>query len=152
MTKASTRASLAPVLLVNFVGTMGFTIVIPFLVFLVPTQLMRLASPKIEIKRMPVLIMSGSAPLPADVAKRLEDAEPLYQQALAIQREQLGARHPDVAETLYNFGHLLLATGRRDAAIRSFEEAAGIRESAFGASDPFAGEIRQFLARVAAGN
>lgn len=45
----------------------------PFLVFMVPTQLMRLASPKIEIKRMPVLIMSGSAPLPADVAKRLEE-------------------------------------------------------------------------------
>jgi long-chain acyl-CoA synthetase len=44
----------------------------PFLVFMVPTQLMRLASPQIEIKRMPVLIMSGSAPLPSDVAERLE--------------------------------------------------------------------------------
>ncbi len=45
----------------------------PFLVFMVPTQLMRLASPRVELKRMPVLIMSGSAPLPADVAARLED-------------------------------------------------------------------------------
>lgn len=35
MKQASSRGSLAPVLLVNFIGTMGFTIVIPFLVFLV---------------------------------------------------------------------------------------------------------------------
>ena len=45
----------------------------PFLVFMVPTQLMRLASPKIEIRRMPVLIMSGSAPLPAEIALQLEE-------------------------------------------------------------------------------
>ena len=35
MTERRTKVSLAPVLLVNFIGTMGFTIVIPFLVFLV---------------------------------------------------------------------------------------------------------------------
>ncbi len=45
----------------------------PFLVFMVPTQLMQLANPRIEIKRMPVLIMSGSAPLPVEVAARLEE-------------------------------------------------------------------------------
>jgi len=45
----------------------------PFLVFMVPTQLMRLASPRIDVKRMPVLIMSGSAPLPRDIAARLEE-------------------------------------------------------------------------------
>lgn len=45
----------------------------PFLVFMVPTQLMQLANPRIEIKRMPVLIMSGSAPLPVEIAARLEE-------------------------------------------------------------------------------
>ena len=45
----------------------------PFLVFMVPTQLMQLANPGIEIKRMPVLIMSGSAPLPTEIAVRLEE-------------------------------------------------------------------------------
>jgi len=35
MAQSRKRTPLAPVLLVNFVGTMGFTIVIPFLVFLV---------------------------------------------------------------------------------------------------------------------
>jgi MFS family permease len=35
MVQSPTRGSLAAVLLVNFIGTMGFTIVIPFLVFLV---------------------------------------------------------------------------------------------------------------------
>ena len=45
----------------------------PFLLFMVPTQLMKLAHPKTEIKRMPVMIMSGAAPLPTDVARKLED-------------------------------------------------------------------------------
>ena len=35
MAQSSKPVPLAPVLLVNFIGTMGFTIVIPFLVFLV---------------------------------------------------------------------------------------------------------------------
>jgi len=34
---------------------------------------MQLANPRIEIKRMPVLIMSGSAPLPTEIAVRLEE-------------------------------------------------------------------------------
>lgn len=44
----------------------------PFLIFMVPTQLLRLARPRVKIKRMPVLVMSGSAPLPEEVALRLE--------------------------------------------------------------------------------
>ena len=32
---SSTRAPLLPILLVNFIGTLGFSIVIPFLIFLV---------------------------------------------------------------------------------------------------------------------
>jgi long-chain acyl-CoA synthetase len=45
----------------------------PFLLFMVPTQLMTLAQPEIEIRRMPVMIMSGAAPLPTDVARKLEE-------------------------------------------------------------------------------
>lgn len=44
----------------------------PFLIFMVPTQLLRMARPRVKIKRMPVLVMSGSAPLPEEVALRLE--------------------------------------------------------------------------------
>jgi long-chain acyl-CoA synthetase len=45
----------------------------PFLLFMVPTQLLKLAQPEIEIRRMPVLVMSGAAPLPAEVARKLEE-------------------------------------------------------------------------------
>jgi long-chain acyl-CoA synthetase len=44
----------------------------PFLLFMVPTQLLKLAQPGIMLKRMPVLVMSGTAPLPAEVAQRIE--------------------------------------------------------------------------------
>ena len=44
----------------------------PFLLFMVPTQLLKLAQPEIEIKRMPVMVMSGTAPLPMEVVKKIE--------------------------------------------------------------------------------
>ena len=44
----------------------------PFLLFMVPTQLLKLAQPEIMLKRMPVLVMSGTAPLPAEVAQKIE--------------------------------------------------------------------------------
>ncbi len=44
----------------------------PFLLFMVPTQLLKLGQPEITLKRMPVLVMSGTAPLPAEVAQRIE--------------------------------------------------------------------------------
>lgn len=45
----------------------------PFLLFMVPTQLLKLAQPEIEVRRMPVMVMSGAAPLPAEVARKLEE-------------------------------------------------------------------------------
>ena len=45
----------------------------PFLLFMVPTQLMKLAQPAVKIRRMPVMVMTGAAPLPEEVARRLEE-------------------------------------------------------------------------------
>ena len=45
----------------------------PFLLFMVPTQLLKLAQPEIGLKRMPVMVMSGTAPLPTEIAQRLEE-------------------------------------------------------------------------------
>ncbi|MFC1670438.1 AMP-binding protein [Spirochaetota bacterium] len=44
----------------------------PMLIFMVPTQIMKLTEPDVEIKRMPVMIMSGAAALPQEVALKLE--------------------------------------------------------------------------------
>ena len=45
----------------------------PFLLFMVPTQLLKLAQPEVTLKRMPVLVMSATAPLPAEVSHRIEE-------------------------------------------------------------------------------
>jgi long-chain acyl-CoA synthetase len=45
----------------------------PFLICMVPTQLFSLAQSEIEIKRMPVMIVSASAPLPTEVAQKIEE-------------------------------------------------------------------------------
>ncbi|UCF85863.1 MAG: AMP-binding protein [Desulfobacteraceae bacterium] len=45
----------------------------PFLICMVPTQLLNLAQSGIEIKRMPVLVVSAAAPLPAEVAQKIEE-------------------------------------------------------------------------------
>jgi len=45
----------------------------PFLLFMVPTQLLKLAQPDVTIRRMPVMVMSGTAPLHGETAQRLEE-------------------------------------------------------------------------------
>jgi len=45
----------------------------PFLICMVPTQLVSLAQSEIGIKRMPVMIVSASAPLPEEVAQKIEE-------------------------------------------------------------------------------
>ena len=42
---------------------------------------------------------------------RYEEAAPLYQRALAIREEVLGAKHPDMVVVLENYAALLQATG-----------------------------------------
>ncbi len=37
---------------------------------------------------------------------RYNEAEPLYQQSLAIRKQQLGKNHPSVAQSLYNLAFL----------------------------------------------
>ncbi len=44
----------------------------PFVICMVPTQLLKLAESGIEIKRMPVMVFSAAAPLPAEVAQKIE--------------------------------------------------------------------------------
>jgi long-chain acyl-CoA synthetase len=45
----------------------------PFLICMVPTQLLNLAQSKTKVKRMPVMVVSAAAPLPTEVAKKIEE-------------------------------------------------------------------------------
>jgi tetratricopeptide (TPR) repeat protein len=61
---------------------------------------------------------------------------PLLQRALAINRRELGARHPQTATTEANLAGALLNAGRADEAIRAATEAISIFEQRLGASHP----------------
>jgi len=45
----------------------------PFLICMVPTQILNLTQSEIEIKRMPVMIVSAAAPLPTEIAIKIEE-------------------------------------------------------------------------------
>lgn len=64
------------------------------------------------------------------------EAIPLLQRALAINRRELGARHPQTATTEANLAGKLLNTGQTDAAIPMIREAMAIFEERLGAGHP----------------
>uniref|UniRef100_UPI001951A6C2 CHAT domain-containing protein n=1 Tax=Halomicronema sp. CCY15110 TaxID=2767773 RepID=UPI001951A6C2 len=59
---------------------------------------------------------------------RYGEAEPLYVEALAIWREQLGNRHPDVAASLNNLAELYRAQGNIAQAVPAFQAGLEIEE------------------------
>lgn len=63
-------------------------------------------------------------------------AIPLLQRALAMNRSQLGARHPQTATTEANLAGKLLNAGQTDTAIRMIREAMAIFEDRLGAGHP----------------
>ena len=70
---------------------------------------------------------------------RLDEAEPLLQQALEARRAAFGPASPEVAESLLKLAHLYQSRGRYDQALRQGREALEIQEKVGGAdSEPVA--------------
>jgi tetratricopeptide (TPR) repeat protein len=67
---------------------------------------------------------------------RYPEAEELYQRALAIREQQLGASHPDVAYTLNSLANLYSEQGKYAEAEALYKRALAIREQQLGASHP----------------
>ena len=67
---------------------------------------------------------------------RNAEAEPLYREALEIDRNTLGEAHPDYAILLNNLAGLLQATGRDAEAEPLYREALAVFEQALGADHP----------------
>ncbi|MEO0740444.1 MAG: serine/threonine-protein kinase [Bacteroidota bacterium] len=61
-----------------------------------------------------------------------DEAEPILQRALALQREHLGADHPETATTLYHLAQLYWTTGRLDEAEPLFRESLALSIQLFG--------------------
>ena len=60
----------------------------------------------------------------------------MYERALAIEQDKLGAAHPSLATTLSNLAELYRAIGRREEAIQFHRRALDLREKALGPNHP----------------
>ncbi len=67
---------------------------------------------------------------------RYSEAEPLYQQALAIRRRLLGEEHPDVATSLNDLAYLYYNQGRYAEAEPLLQQALAIRRRLLGEEHP----------------
>ena len=67
---------------------------------------------------------------------RFAEAEPLYQEALAVYRHALPEGHPDIAQSLNNLAGLYYGQGRFAEAEPLFQEAVGILQQALGDDHP----------------
>lgn len=70
---------------------------------------------------------------------------PLYQRALAIKEQALGATHPDTAISLNNLAALYRAQGDYPAALPLYQRALAICEQALGATHPITKVLRENL-------
>ena len=71
-----------------------------------------------------------------------EQAEPLYQRALAIQEKMLGPEHPELATYLNNLALFYEAQGDYEQAESLFQRALTIRELVFGPTHPYTMQAR----------
>ncbi len=69
-------------------------------------------------------------------AGQYQEAIPFAEEALAIRREQLGTRHPDVATSLNNLAGLYEAQGRYGEAEPLYQESLAIRREQLGTRHP----------------
>ena len=58
----------------------------------------------------------------------LDEAEPLYLEALAAYRRTLGNEHPNTLSCIFNYAGLLMKQGKREEALEQFRlELEGVR-------------------------
>jgi tetratricopeptide (TPR) repeat protein len=67
---------------------------------------------------------------------RYREAEPLYQRALAIREQELGAEHTDTAISLNSLASLYYAQGKSEEAVPMFQRVLNIRERTLGSAHP----------------
>ena len=79
---------------------------------------------------------------------RYEEAEPLYQRALAMRTRLLGDEHPDVARSLNNLALLYKNQGRYGEAEPLYQDALAMRQRLLGEAHPDTGTSLKNLANL----
>lgn len=79
---------------------------------------------------------------------RLDEAEKLYRQALALHRQIYGDVHPEVAADFHNLGDVLRHKSDLQASETFYRQALEMREKLFGEVHPDVGETLNHLARL----
>ncbi len=74
---------------------------------------------------------------------KYEQAEPLYQRALAIREQQLGPKHPDTAHSLNNLGLLYETQGKYAEAEPLLQRALAIYEQQLEPEHPHTATVRE---------
>ena len=74
---------------------------------------------------------------------KYEEAEPLYQQALAIDEKVYGQDHPEVATDLSSLANLYWNQGKYEEAEPLYQRALAIREQVFGFDHPLTAKVRK---------
>lgn len=107
--------------------------------------------PRIEIEH---IVSKEAGRLLHEVASYLQDharyqeAEPLYQHALQVQKQQLGSQHPDVARVLNSLAILYRDEGKYTEAEPLHQEALYIFEKQLGPQHPEVARVLNSLANL----
>jgi serine/threonine protein kinase/tetratricopeptide (TPR) repeat protein len=99
----------------------------------------------------PFLIADGVGNLAVIKMHRgqLDEAIPLYEEAIALTREVYGEHHPHVAVRLENLGNVHLIRGELEQASALLDEVLAIREEAYGSDSPVVARTRFNMGVVA---
>jgi tetratricopeptide (TPR) repeat protein len=90
----------------------------------------------------------GDLALTLDAQQKYDEAQPLYESALALRRKALGEDAAEVAESLNNLGRLRLMRGDVKQAEALIRQAAAIDEKVLGPADPALADDWRRLASV----
>ncbi len=99
-------------------------------------------SSKRRSSRPPLRVCSTKQDCTCRIARYWE-TEPLYQRALAIREQQLGAEHPDTATSLNNLALLYYAQGKYSEAEPLLLRALAIYEQQLGREHPTTQAVRE---------
>lgn len=112
----------------------------------VQTQALALAEPRKDAAPLDYVRAANALAASRTDQGRLDEAEALLRESLALRQRALGPHHPDVAIVLHNLGRIDIMRLDHESALDHFHRALAIRERSLGAGHPGVAETLGGLA------